>query len=124
RPGDFYFYRPVNLNTRVDEADQVDTLTIYNGDSPANDIGTLTEDHLTGLGMGGEAVIGGRTLPGGIIYRDLEVLTIHLGSGNDTFYIVSTHTGATNIYGGAGDDHIHVQSITGHTTIDAGAGND
>ncbi len=29
--GNHYFYRPVTLNTRVDEAQQVDTLNMYNG---------------------------------------------------------------------------------------------
>ena len=87
-------------------------------------MGVLTADHLTGLGMAGDTVIAGRTLPGGIVYRDLEVLNIMLGSGNDTFTILSTHEGATNIYGGAGNDEFHVQAIAGHTTIDAGAGDD
>jgi hypothetical protein len=119
-----YFYRPVNLNTRVDEADQVDTMIVYNGNSPADDEGVLTADQLTGLGMAGDTVIAGRTLPGGIVYRGLEVLTIELGSGNDIFHVVSTHTGATNIDSGAGNDQIFVQSIDGHTTIDAADGDD
>ncbi|MFA5123571.1 beta strand repeat-containing protein, partial [Zavarzinia sp.] len=122
--GNEYFYRPVNLNTRVDEADQVDTLTIYNGNSPADDEGVLTEDHLTGLGMAGATVIAGRTLPGGIVYRNLEVLNVDLGRGNDIFHVISTHSGATNIFTGAGNDEIHVQSIDGHTTIDGEAGDD
>ena len=58
--GDKYFYTPVNLNERVDEADQVDTLNVFNGHSPANDVGTLTGTTITGLGMGGRTVIGGR----------------------------------------------------------------
>jgi hypothetical protein len=122
--GNNYFYRPVNLNTRVDEATQVDTMTVYNSGSPADDEGELTADHLTGLGMGGDTVIAGRTLPGGIVYRDLEVLDIRLGSGNDKFTVLSTHTGTTRISSGTGIDHIVVQSIDGHTSIDAGAGDD
>ena len=122
--GNEYFYRPVNLNTRVDESDQVDTLNVFNGNSPANDVGVLTSGHLTGLGMGGDAVIAGRTLPGGIVYRELEVLNIALGTGNDDFTVLSTHAGATNISAGAGNDIITVRSINGHTSIDAGAGAD
>ena len=122
--GNHYFYRPVNLNTRVDEAEQVDTMNVYNNGSPADDVGVLTADHLTGLGMGGDTVIAGRTLPGGIVYRDLEVLSIRLGSGNDDFTVVSTHAGATNISAGAGNDDITVQSIDGHTRVDAGDGDD
>jgi len=52
-PGDFatgenilYSYAPVNANLRVDEADQVDTLTIFNGESPAADHGVLTANRL------------------------------------------------------------------------------
>ncbi|KPK03543.1 MAG: hypothetical protein AMS20_10425, partial [Gemmatimonas sp. SG8_28] len=123
-PGNEYFYRPVNLNTRVDEADQVDTLNIFHGNSPADDVGVLTGDHLTGLGMGGDTVIAGRVLPGGITYRDLEVLSIELGTGNDSFYILSTHAGATNIASGRGDDTLYVDQISGHTTIDAEQGAD
>ena len=122
--GNQYFYRPVNLNTRVDESVQVDTLNVSNAGSPANDVGVLTATQLTGLGMAGDTVIAGRILPGGIVYRDLEVLNIALGAGNDTFTIVSTHTGATNIVASAGNDVIHVQSIDGHTSIDGQAGDD
>ena len=52
RLGDKYVVKPLNLNTRVDEADQVDTLNVFNGDSPADDTGTLTATQLSGLGMG------------------------------------------------------------------------
>ena len=38
--------KPLNLNTRVNEADQVDTLNVFNGDSPADDTGVLTADSL------------------------------------------------------------------------------
>ncbi|MFA5123855.1 hypothetical protein, partial [Zavarzinia sp.] len=123
-PGNHYFYRPVNLNTRVDEATQVDTMTVYNGNSPADDTGMLTSDQITGLGMADGTVIAGRDLPGGIVYRDLEVLNIELGRGVDRFTVVSTHTGSTNIFTGAGADIITVQSIDGHTRIEAGDGDD
>jgi len=118
--GNEYFYRPVNLNIRVAEEDQVDTLQVFHGNSPANDEATLTEDHLTGLGMGGDTVISGRILPGGIVYRDLEVLTIDLGSGNDSFTIESTHESTTNLNSGSGTDSIEVKTIAGHTNIDTG----
>jgi hypothetical protein len=45
-----YFYTPVNPNVRVDEATQVDTLQLFNGNSPADDEGTLTST-IIGLGM-------------------------------------------------------------------------
>ena len=35
--GDQYVVKPLNLNTRVNETDQVDTINVFNGDSPADD---------------------------------------------------------------------------------------
>src|SRR6185295_390431 len=94
--GNRYFYGPVNPNVRVDEAEQVDVLNVFNGNSPADNKGKLTENSLTGLGMGTDTVISGRELPGGIQYFDVETLNIQLGTGNDSFTIESTHRGATN----------------------------
>lgn len=54
-----YFFAPVNPNVRVTEADQVDVLNVFNGNSPSDDSATLTQNHLSGLGMGGDTVIGG-----------------------------------------------------------------
>jgi Ca2+-binding RTX toxin-like protein len=122
--GNSYFYQPVNLNTRVDEVDQVDTLNLFNRASPADEEILLTSDQITGLGMPDSTVIAGRELAGGIVYRDLEVLNIYLGSGVNTFTIESTHTGATNVYSGSGSDLFYVQGISGHTTINAGSGDD
>ena len=122
--GNEYFFRPVNLNTRVEEADQVDTLNVYNNNSPENEGGELTDRALTGLGMGGNTIIAGRELPGGIEYRELEVLNVGLGTGVDDFTITSTHGVATNIDFGRDDDIVHVVAITGHTTLLGNAGND
>ena len=44
--------------------EECDTLIVFHGNSPANDEAVLTAEQLTGLGMGGDAVIGGRVLPG------------------------------------------------------------
>jgi subtilisin-like proprotein convertase family protein len=121
---DRYFYGPVNPNIRVNEADQVDVMNVFHGNSPANDIGELTENSLTGLGMGGDTIIAGRELPGGITYYDLETLNIELGTGNDDFTIESTHKGATNLNSGAGDDTINVETISGHTSISTEDGAD
>ena len=62
--GDEYVVNPLNLNTRVDESTQVDTLNVDNSNSPQNDTGTLTENHISGLGMGGDTVIAGEVVPG------------------------------------------------------------
>ncbi len=102
----------------------MDTIDVYNGNSPADDVGVLTADHLTGLGMGGDTVIAGRTLPGGIVYNDIEVLNILPGHrqrrlpGRLDAYRRDQHLHR------AGNDAVRVQSIDGHTTIDAGDGDD
>ncbi|MHC4427668.1 MAG: beta strand repeat-containing protein, partial [Planctomycetota bacterium] len=121
---DDYFFTPVNPNIRVDEATQVDTLNVFHGNSPANDTAVLTDSTLTGLGMGGDAVIAGRVFAGGITYFSLEVINIELGTGNDHFTIESTHLGVTNLSTGAGNDVVDVLTISGHTTIEAGEGAD
>jgi Ca2+-binding RTX toxin-like protein len=122
--GDTYFYAPVNLNTRVVEALQVDTVNLFNNDSPADDRGVLTEDRITGLGMGGTAIIGGRIFEGGITYSNLEAVNIFLGSGNDDFTVESTHRARTFISAGDGSDIVTVKTILGHTIIQTGAGDD
>src|SRR6185369_9749506 len=76
--GSPYAVKPLNLNTRVNEADQVDTLNVFNGDSPSNDKGTLTATRLTGLGMGDVSIIAGRAIDGGVTYRNLESIVIDL----------------------------------------------
>lgn len=119
-----YSYAPVNANLRVDEADQVDTLTIFNGESPAADVGVLTATRLSGLGMGDDVVIGGKRIAGGITYSDIEVLDIRLGRNGDTLTVESTHEGKTRIDTGRGDDVINVKSTNGNTFITTGAGND
>src|SRR5439155_25775761 len=92
-----YFIAPVNLNFRVNEPDQVDTLNVFHGNSPADDVGVLTESTLTGLGMGGDTVVGGRVIPGGITYSNLEAVNVNLGYGNNHFTIETTHAGTTTV---------------------------
>ena len=115
--GDTYAYFPTNPNEVVVEDRQVDTLNIYNRDSVADDVGTLTSNRLTGLGMGPDTVIGGQTIAGGIGYNELEVLNLYLGSGNDHLTVESTHSGRTLIDAGAGRDVVNVRTIGGHTVV-------
>ena len=122
--GDAYYYAPLNANFDVEEADQVDVLNVSNGNSPSNDSGTLTGDRLTGFGMGGDTVIGGRLLPGGITYTSLEELNIELGTGNDSLVIEDTHAGKTTINAGEGDDVVAIGNTSGTLNIEGDAGDD
>jgi Ca2+-binding RTX toxin-like protein len=122
--GDAYYVAPLNPNTTVDETQQVDTLNVYDTADPNNVNGTLTENTLTGLGMGGNTVVGGVAMPGGITYSELESVNIALGNGNDTFTIAGTSQASTSLVTGTGNDNINVQTISGHTSVSTGAGND
>jgi hypothetical protein len=116
---------PVVLPTaRVDESKQVDRLIVHNEDSPADDVGTLTSNRITGLGMGPDLYVAGRLFPGGIAYAGLEALEIYLGYGDDTFTVESTHAGTTLISAGRGNDTVHVKTVAGHTVVYGGDGDD
>ncbi|HKI91579.1 MAG TPA: hypothetical protein VJ986_04710, partial [Gaiellaceae bacterium] len=78
----------------------------------------VTENHVAVTGANG----GG--MPGDIVYRGLGAVVLDLGAGNDQVTVASTHTGATTISTGDGNDTVAVQSISGATTISLGAGND
>ena len=83
---DKYVVKPLNLNTRVNETDQVDTLNVFNGDSPADDTGILTGHAALRPRHGHRPDARRPDVPGGIHYGNLEVLNIELGSGNDTLH--------------------------------------
>jgi hypothetical protein len=63
---------------------------------------------------------------GGISYRNIDVVNIQLGKGNDTFTVDSTVPGTSNnIYGNGGNDTFNVTGISsGFTNIDGGTGDD
>ena len=96
-PGEFesdiqsYAITTESLNFFVDETTQVDYMFVHDEDSPADSQGFLTSTRLYGLNMGPDIPIGGRLLPGGITYGNLEVLEINLGTGNNDFSVLSTH---------------------------------
>ena len=121
---DAYYYAPINPNVLVNEADQVDVAHIDNSNSPAAETGVLTGFRLTGFGMGGDTVIGPKTLQGGIGYNNLELLDLSLGFGSNNLTIESSHTGTTVIDSGAGNDVFNVETLVGHTSIDTGSGTD
>ncbi|MCC6235017.1 MAG: calcium-binding protein, partial [Verrucomicrobiales bacterium] len=82
--------------------------------------GTLTANTVTGLGM---------TL--GVSYLAFEDLALYLSSGNDQFYVESTHTGSTHIDLGPDLspinlylDRLYLNSIQGVTSLQGGSGRD
>ncbi|MFU8789007.1 MAG: calcium-binding protein [Methylobacter sp.] len=112
-----------NPNLLVNEAEQVDIVTIFNNDSEVDESGILTRDSLTGFGMGS-----------GLQYFQMENLSFNLGQGSDNLIVESTHTRIDNpdyqtmtlIYAGDGDDTITVNldETDGFVAIQGEAGND
>ena len=123
---------PVLPTIRVDETKQVDQLVLHNEDSPADLAGNLTSTRITGLGMAPDTYVAGRLFQGGVTYADLEALEIHLGYGNDTFTVDSTHTGTTLIEADPGEptapqqgnDKVYIHSLRGHTVVYGRGGDD
>jgi Ca2+-binding RTX toxin-like protein len=79
----------------------------------ANKSGTLTYNTLGGLAL--EHDIG---------YSQLENLNIWLATGDNSFTISSTHTGATTLSTALGNDTVNVDGASGTLTINAEAGSD
>jgi len=116
-----------NPNLLVDESEQIDVMLVLNNDSLLDDTGILTEDLLTGFGMGN-----------GLEYHGLENFTFNMGDGANELVVNSIHTADTSIHGeegfqtvtvihaGAGADNIDVNLIqdTGLFAVRGEAGND
>ena len=124
--GDKYFFAPLNANIKVDEDQQVDVLNVFNGESPSNDVGMLTEDRLYGVPACTDTVIAGRPFQAGITYHNLEQLNLTLAyrAATLSLWMKSTHSGTTTIKMGSGNDTIDIRTLSGHTTVDLGAGAD
>ncbi|MDT8419498.1 MAG: calcium-binding protein, partial [Desulfuromonadales bacterium] len=138
-----------SLNFFVDETQQVDFLNVLNTDSVADTVGYLTDStldpskydsHLSGLGMGLDTNIGGKEFPGGITFGGMEVSTIYLGEGNDTFTVDAAQRREgfqtwTILHTGEGDDTVYVvlqddgdelfeEGEDGNFMVDTGLGDD
>jgi Ca2+-binding RTX toxin-like protein len=138
---------PANFFAREEE--QVDLMFVRDTDAHTDEVGRLlfhtenpTDDQdndlynvplqfrgqLVGLGMGGDRTIGigddSMRLPGGIVFDEIEMLEVSLGSGDNHFVIEGTHSGTTRLNTGAGNDTVEVWSVAGPTTVDGGLGDD
>lgn len=92
-----------------------DTMNVDDTGSTGSKTGTLTYNSLTGLGMGED----------GITYSGLKALNISLGSGGNTFTIVSTsECTVTTLNSGSGNDTVNLLSDSNTTNINGQAGCD
>ena len=76
------------------------------GDTAGDNDGQLTATTINGAGIGV-----------GITYDSVSTLNVNLGSAADSFNVLSTHAGTTNIRGGGGNDTIDVEAVSGATNI-------
>jgi acrosin len=90
-----------------------DIAVLSDASNTANTTGTLTDYSVIRLGMAGQ-----------VDYDAIESLNITLGSGQDTFTVISTHRGETQINTAVGNDTIDVWAIAGETTVKTGFGDD
>ena len=90
-----------------------DLLTLDDSGDTTDNTGILQDTYIAGLGMAEQ-----------LDYGALEVISLALGRGNDTFTIVDTLTEETTLDTAVGNDAIYVQAIAGGTTVKAGSGND
>ncbi|MCO6459472.1 MAG: hypothetical protein J5I93_29520 [Pirellulaceae bacterium] len=86
-----------------------DSLRLDDAGDTSDNQGQLTGTHLSGLGTSA-----------GVDYARFEQISIDLGSGGDTFTIVTTHGGATHLNTGGGNDSLLVLDTAGPTSIDGG----
>src|SRR5262249_32024663 len=112
-----FILKQTNPNLLLDEAAQVDILTLLDDDNPANSVGTLTNCRSTGLGMGsgGDAImiVGHGPFNNGITFSDLEEVNITLGKGTNAFTIDTNNlsgvfTGQVTLNAGAGQSLVNV----------------
>jgi hypothetical protein len=108
------------LTVNGDGSSGEDVLNVDDTGDTADNSGTLTDVAITGLGMSGT-----------ISYGTIERLAISLGSGADTFTIISTHNGdtggtieTTTLSTGAGADLIHIEDVSDILVVNGEAGPD
>ncbi|WP_416671882.1 hypothetical protein [Egbenema bharatensis] len=88
-------------------------LELVNTGNHTNQVGTMTNSAIAGLGMTGQ-----------IGFNFFDMVNIQLGAGNDSFHILDTHQGQTTVDTGAGNDAVYVAAISGTTTLKLGYGDD
>ena len=92
----------------------LDKLVASDAGELANSTGQLTATQISGLGLGSP-----------INYSGLEDLEVRLGSGDDTFTVLSTAPGTlSRVLGNLGRDTFDVQATTGPLILTGGDGND
>lgn len=101
------FASDITLSDTPDEGSLVqsppdtDILTLDDGADTTDNIGELTSDRISGLGLGGS-----------IRYSGITTVNLQLGSGNDTLRVRSTAASASyNVNAGVGNDLIRLGSL-------------
>ncbi len=104
---------PVSGPLLVTGQDGNDTLNVYDMTDIQDNLGQLTPDQVTGLGM-----------QVSIDYDDFENVNVTLGSGNDSFVVVDTIDGTTTVDGFLGNDVLDILTASGSVTVSGGGDDD
>jgi hypothetical protein len=95
---------PLTINAGAPGPNSADVLTVDDTGTSVAETGALTSNSITGLGMSSQ----------GITYSNLTQLNINLGSGGNTFTVITTAAGCvTNLDSGTGNDVINVDGPVG-----------
>lgn len=110
------------------EEEQLDTLRIgdsgsFNSTVRQRAFGEGTHI-IEGLRMGGDVSIQGVMRPGGIVYGEIERVTISMGPGGNQITINGTHEGSTDYTCGSGQDTITIYETNGPVFIQGNEGDD
>jgi hypothetical protein len=90
----------------------VDVLSVNDTGSTTGKTGSLTLTSVSGLAMAAT-----------ITYDHLQTVAVSLGSGTNTFNVLTTHTATSTINGSIGINTVNVKSTSGPTNVNAGTGN-
>ena len=118
-----YADRPFNSNFEVIESVQVDTMVVHNADGGADEL-EVFDWRLVGLGLSPARNIGGNWSTEGLVYRDIERVTIELGRSVDVVTVTNTSVGQTTIETRVGNDVVRVHNTTGQLRVLMGSDDD
>ncbi len=91
-----YAINDLSANFFVDEDNVLDRVTVFDDGDITDNTGVLTNNSLTGLGLG----------TNGVTYGNFEIVEVLLGSGNDNFTINGTENGSITTVHGGGNSYL------------------
>jgi outer membrane protein OmpA-like peptidoglycan-associated protein len=97
----------------IDGNEGINSLAVTDADDQDDNTGTLTNESVSGLGMGID-----------IEYADMSFVSVQLGAGSDSFIVESTIDGTTAVRAGDGNDDVDVETASGIVNVFGEDGDD